>query len=91
MNIKDDIRSVTYLKSHAAGILDFINETHRSMIITQNGEAKGVLLDPESYDKMRRALVLMKIIAHGEKDISDGKTVPQELLFAKVEKRLSGK
>ena len=40
MHIVDDIKPVTYLKSKTADVLKFINETHRPMIITQNGEAK---------------------------------------------------
>ncbi len=55
------------------------------------GEARGALQDHESYDKMRRALVLMKILAHGEQDIRGGKTVPQEALFASIEKKLNGR
>jgi len=37
MNISEDIRPVTYLKSRAADLLKQINETHRPVIITQNG------------------------------------------------------
>jgi PHD/YefM family antitoxin component YafN of YafNO toxin-antitoxin module len=38
MHISTDIKSVTYLKSKAADVLKQINETHRPMRITQNGE-----------------------------------------------------
>jgi len=43
MNISRDIKPVTYLKSGAADLLKQINETHRPVIITQNGEPKAVL------------------------------------------------
>jgi prevent-host-death family protein len=48
MKISEDIRPVTYLKSKAADMLQQINETHRPVIITQKGEPRAVLQDPES-------------------------------------------
>jgi len=52
MQVIDDIKPVTYLKNRAADVLKHINETHRPMIITQNGEAKAVIQDPKSYEEM---------------------------------------
>jgi prevent-host-death family protein len=37
MKINEDIRPVTYLKSRAADLLAQVNESHRPVIITQNG------------------------------------------------------
>ena len=51
MQIVNEIKSVTYLKSKAVDVLKYINETHRPMIITQNGEAKAVIQDPQSYEE----------------------------------------
>jgi len=48
MQLVNDIKPVTYLKSRTADVLRHINETHRPMIITQNGEAKAVIQDPKS-------------------------------------------
>ena len=63
MNITEDIRPVTYLKNQAADVLKQINETQRPMIITQNGEPKAVLQDPVSYENMRNAIGLLKLIS----------------------------
>ncbi len=52
MKIKEDIRSISYIKANAADILKQVNKTHRPIYITQNGEAKAVLLDAESYEKI---------------------------------------
>lgn len=61
MNIPNDIKPVSYLKSKAATLLNQINETHRPVIITQNGEPRAVLQDPESYENMRNAIGLLKL------------------------------
>jgi len=88
MKISEDIRPVTYLKSKAADMLQQINETHRPVIITQNGEHRGVLQDPESYERMKSAIGLMKLLAQGEEDIRKGRTTGQEEMFRRLENKL---
>jgi len=72
MKITNDIKPITYLKSKAADVLNQINETHRPIIITQNGEPRAVLQDPESYENMRNAIGLLKLISQAEDDVSTG-------------------
>ncbi len=89
MNISSDIKPISFLKSHAADILKHINDTHRPVVITQNGEPRAVLQDPESYDNMRKAIGLLKIISQGEEDIKQGKTKGQEYVFKGIENVLA--
>ncbi len=91
MNITNDIKPITYLKSRAADVLKQINETHRPVIITQNGEPKAVLQDPESYENMRNAIGILKLLSQGEDDIKAGNTNSQEEVFANIEKKLKEK
>ncbi len=91
MNISSDIKPVSFLKSHAADILKQINDTHRPIVITQNGEPRGVLQDPESYDNMRKAIGLLKLISQGEEDIKQGNTKTQDRVFKDIEKMLAKK
>ena len=88
MNISEDIRPVTYLKSRAADLLKQINETHRPVIITQNGEPKAVLQDPQSYEEMRNAIGMLKLISQGEEEIRDGKFKSQKGVFDHIEENL---
>ena len=89
MEIVDDIKPVTYLKNRAADVLKYINETHRPMIITQNGEAKAVIQDPKSYQDMRNALAIMKLLSFAEEDIRNGNLHSQEDIFNSVEELLN--
>ncbi len=88
MNISSDIKPITYLKANAADLLEQINESHRPVIITQNGEPKAVLQDPHSYDAMRKALGMLKLISQGEEDIKRGRATSQEKVFEKLRKTL---
>jgi prevent-host-death family protein len=91
MNIRTDIRPVTYLKSRAADLLKQINETHRPVIITQNGEPRAVLQDPKSFEDMRKAIGILKLISQGEEDIKKGKAKTQEQVFNNIEELLKMK
>ena len=91
MNISSDIKPITYLKANAADLLKQINETQRPVIITQNGEPKAVLQDPQSYENMRNALGILKLISQGEEDIKKEKTKSQENVFDKLAKTLKAK
>lgn len=91
MNLTSDIKSVTYLKSRAADLLNQINETHRPIIITQNGDARAVLQDPISYENMRNAIGILKLISQGEADIRSGKVESQEDVFNEIEFKLKEK
>ncbi len=85
MQITNDIKPVTYLKSRAADVLKQINETHRPMIITQNGEAKAVIQDPQSYEDMKNAIGLLKLLSFAEEDIRTDNLLDEEEVFASVD------
>jgi len=85
MKISTDIKPITYLKSHSADMLKQVNETHRPIVITQNGEPRAVLQDPESYENMRNAIGMLKLISQGEDDIRNGNTTSQDEVFSELE------
>ena len=89
MQIVNDIKPVTYLKNRAADVLKQINETHRPMIITQNGEAKAVIQDPKSYEDMKNALSILKLLSFAEEDIKNGNLHNEEDVFNSVEELLN--
>ena len=88
MKTKEDIRPISYIKSHSAEMLAQVNDTQRPIYVTQNGEARAVLLDTESYEAMQRALAIMKLTSQSEKNIKEEKFQPQDELFSAIEKTL---
>ena len=88
MQLVNDIKPVTYLKSRAADVLKHINETHRPMIITQNGEAKAVIQDPKSYEDMKNTISILKLLSFAEEDIKNSNLHDEEDVFSSVEELL---
>ncbi len=91
MQILKDIKPVTYLKARAADLLKQINETRRPVIITQNGEPKAILQDPQSYENMRNAIGMLKLISQGEEQMRKGKFKSQQQVFENIDKFLKDK
>ena len=73
------------IKAKAADLLKQINETHRPVIVTQNGGPKAVLQDREN---MRNAIGILKLISQGKEDIRGGKSKSQEEVFEGIETML---
>lgn len=89
MNLTEDIQPVTYLKGNAAHLLQQVNETRRPVIITQNGLARAVLQDTASYESMRNAIAMLKLMVQGENDIRADRLSGQDEVFSRIEARLS--
>ena len=91
MRVHPWIRSVTSLKTGAARLLRAVGETRRPVVIAQSGVPKGVLVDYETYQELREATLLLKLIARGEADIRKGRTIPQGDVFAEARNRLGSR
>lgn len=73
MSLANQIRPITYLKSNAAEIVKEFAVNPEPLIITQNGEAKMVVMDINEYEKQQETLALLKLVALGKKEFSEGK------------------
>jgi prevent-host-death family protein len=88
MRIQHDFKPVTYMKTKSAELLRSVDESRRPVVITQSGEPKGVLMDYASYQELREATLLLRLVAQGEADVRDGRTVAQEQVFKALRKRV---
>lgn len=89
MALKEDIKPITYLKNHTADLVAEVEQNGRPIVITQNGTAKVVVLDIGSYDRWKKATALLKLIAHSETAVRDGRVVSQKEAFARAEAALT--
>ena len=76
MKPSSQIKPISYLKAHAAEIVRNMSGQGEPLVITQNGEAKVVMLDVESYEQTQEAMALLKILALGSRQIEEGKVRP---------------
>ena len=89
INLKNDIKPISYIKTNAAEMMKYINDSKNPIIVTQNGEARGVLLDIESYQNMINAFSILKILQETEKDIQEKRLYENENVFNDIRKKLN--
>ena len=87
MKLSSQIKPISYLKAHAAEILRNLAEQQEPMVITQNGEAKVVIQDIDSYEKTQQTMALLKILALGIRQVEEGDIVPANEAIKRVRKR----
>lgn len=85
MKLSTQVKPVSYLKSHAAEIIKDISESREPMLITQNGEAKLVVMDVRTYEEHEETLALLKILALGNREIEQGRFRPVDDVFAEMD------
>lgn len=76
MKLSRQIKPISYLKAHAAEIVRNMSAQGEPLIITQNGEAKVVMQDIESYEQAQETMALLKILALGSRQIEAGNVRP---------------
>ena len=71
MNMATAIEPVTELKTRSAQLIKKATTSGQPIVITQNGKATAVLQDVETYETQRRALLLLKFLAQGDKELKE--------------------
>jgi len=80
------VKPISYLKSHAAEIVKEISATREPLLVTQNGEAKLVVMDVRSYEEQQQTLALLKILALGNREIARGEFQSAAEVFAEIDR-----
>jgi len=88
--LSQDIKPISYLKAKTADVINNVNLNQRTIIITQNGEAKAVVQDIKSYENLQNSLNLLKLIVQSESDIENDNVIEQEEMFSNLEQKLFG-
>ena len=88
MAARRNVRPITQLKNKTADLVREVSEEGRPVTITQNGEAKVVVMDVETYDRWRSAMALLKLLAMGQADVERGRTTEQSEVFRRARKAI---
>lgn len=86
MKLSSQIKPISYLKAHAAEIVRNLGKKREPLVITQNGEAKVVIQDIESYEQTQDTMALLKILALGNRQIEEGKVQSAAEVIKRIRK-----
>ena len=90
MRYSTQVKPISYLKAHAAEVLERLTEEREPMVITQNGEAKAVLQDLASYQETQETMALLKLLALGRHDVAAGRVKPLSDVVKRLRGRITG-
>jgi len=88
INLATDIKPISYVKTNAADMMKYVTERKKPIVITQNGEAKAVLVDIETYQETQDAFALLHLIKLSEQDIKNGDFESAEKVFSDLKKEI---
>ena len=73
VNFAEDIVPLSSFRADVTRLMNQTRQTHRPVIVTQNGRASNVFLDVADYQQLINKVELLQDIYQGEKDISAGR------------------
>ncbi len=85
MKLSKSLLPISELKHNANKV---VNELKGTIIITQNGKAKAVLQDIETYEKTHDALALLKVVELGKRQVKEGKFKEAEVAFDELDLKI---
>lgn len=88
MKPSKSIKPISYLKAHASELIRDVSDNQKTLVITQNGEAKAILQDVKVYEQTQESLALLKMLAQSNKSLKDGKVKPAKQAFSDIRKRI---
>lgn len=89
MRLSNQIKPISFLKAHAAEIMQTLADGGEPMIITQNGEAKAVLQEIGAFERTQETMALLKLLALGQQEIEAGRTEPARDVAARLRAKLA--
>ena len=91
MKLSSNIKPISYLKANAADIVRNLGQQGQPLIITQNGEAKVVVQDIESFEQTQETMAMLKILALGNRQIESGKVQSADEVLTRLRKQREAK
>ncbi|MGE4297735.1 MAG: type II toxin-antitoxin system Phd/YefM family antitoxin [Desulfovibrionaceae bacterium] len=88
MKLSEAVKPVSYVKAHASEIIRQVgDEGGAPVVITQNGEARAVLMGIEQYERMQESLAMLRILAMSGRDVEEGRLTPAAEAFGAARAR----
>lgn len=90
MKLSSQVKPISYLKANTSKVMREISEVREPVVITQNGEAKAVLQDVESWEATQETLALLKILALGNRQVEEGKVTIAKDAVSRIRAKYQG-
>ena len=91
MRYATSIEPITVLKTKSAELVRRTRRSGEPIIITQNGRAAAVLQDVETFERQRRALLLLlRFLAEGQRQLNQRRGIDGARAIRRLRRRIEG-
>ena len=84
----EDVVPFSECRNNLSMYIAHVRETHRPILITQNGRAASYLVDAESLDFAFDRLDLSRDIEISRREFAEGKGAPSDVVFDRLHEKL---
>ena len=84
IKVSQDVVPINEFKTNASKLINRMRQTHRPVVITQNGRPSAVLLTPEEYDALNHRSAFTSAVKEGLADLEAGRTFTTDEVMAHV-------
>lgn len=89
MRLSTQVKPISYVKANAAQIIEELSDGGEPVVVTQNGEAKAVVLGIAEYERTQETLALLKILALSRRNAEQGKTKPAREVLERLRRKVT--
>ena len=86
----EDVVPFSECRNNLSMYIGRVRETHRPVLITQNGHAASYLVDCESMDALFDQIDLSRDIEISRREFAEGKGIPSDEVFREMDELIKG-
>ena len=86
----EDVVPFSECRNNLSMYINRVRETHRPILITQNGRAASYLVDAESLDNLFDRIELSRDIEISRREFAEGKGIPSDEVFREMDELIKG-
>ena len=86
----EDVVPFSECRNNLSTYIGHVRETHRPVLITQNGHAASYLVDCESMDALFDQIELSRDIEISRREFAEGKGIPHEQVMKEMDEMIRG-
>lgn len=84
MQLSGQIKSITYLKNNTGEVMSKLAEERQPFVITQNGEAKAVLMEVNDYDEQMHKIAMLQRLLVAAQEMEQGQYRSVDEVFDEI-------
>lgn len=84
----EDVVPFSECRNNLSTYIGRVRNTHRPVLITQNGQAASYLIDCESMDALFDQIDLSRDIEISRREFAEGKGIPHDVVFNRLHDKL---